>query len=112
MSAKAVLCGHMTEAEFQAEIVAEATANGWLSYHTHDSRHSASGFPDLILVRGPEMLALEVKRETTESTPAQEMWLWALGAVERVTTSLVRPSHWDALAQRLRARGGLEAVTS
>jgi hypothetical protein len=41
------------EADFQATIVETARTLGWLIYHTHDSRRSSPGFPDLVLVRPP-----------------------------------------------------------
>ena len=41
----------MTEKKFQAAVLQIANMYGWLAYHTHDSRRSAPGFPDLVLVR-------------------------------------------------------------
>ncbi len=41
------------EKPFQAQVVELARLSGWLTYHTHDSRRSQSGFPDLVLVRAP-----------------------------------------------------------
>ena len=41
----------MTEKEFQRLVVDYATLHGWMHYHTHDSRRSTPGFPDLVLVR-------------------------------------------------------------
>ena len=37
----------VTEGEFQAWVLDLANRNGWLAYHTHDSRKSAAGFPDV-----------------------------------------------------------------
>ena len=39
------------EADFQAQVVKLALLLGWKVYHTHDSRRSREGFPDLILIR-------------------------------------------------------------
>ena len=41
----------MTEREWQAQVVSAAQALGWTTYHTHDSRRSNKGWPDLVLVR-------------------------------------------------------------
>ena len=41
----------MTEKAFQSDVMRVAKMLGWLCYHTFDSRRSASGFPDLVLVR-------------------------------------------------------------
>src|SRR5688572_19177552 len=40
-----------TERAFQAQVVKYARLMGWTAYHTHDSRRSQAGFPDLVLVR-------------------------------------------------------------
>ena len=39
--------------EFMPAVVELAKRFGWLLYHTHNSRRSASGFPDLVMVRPP-----------------------------------------------------------
>ena len=44
----------MTETQLQSAIIELARLTGWLVYHTHDSRHSAKGFPDLCMVRCEE----------------------------------------------------------
>ena len=51
----------ISEAELQTAIIDCAVALGWLVYHTHDSRHSPEGFPDLILVREPRLIIAELK---------------------------------------------------
>lgn len=43
----------ISEKEFQAQVLDLARLTGWLCYHPHDSRRSAPGFPDLVLVRPP-----------------------------------------------------------
>jgi VRR-NUC domain len=57
---------------------------GWLYYHAPDNRpingriqNVKAGFPDLIAVRGPRHLAIELKRETGKTTPEQDTWLAA-----------------------------------
>lgn len=103
VSTKAQLLAHVSESEFQQAIVDAAHASGWLVYHTYDSRRSEPGFPDLVLIRGAELLVVEVKRETGKTTPAQEQWLEAFGAVHRVTAKVIRPSGWDDLVRFLRS---------
>jgi hypothetical protein len=50
--------GELRESVFQDQIVGLARFYGWdRVYHTHDSRRSHPGFPDLVLVRGPELVA-------------------------------------------------------
>lgn len=71
---------------------------GYLCYHTHDSRRSEAGFPDLVLV-GRRLIFSELKREGKDPTPAQQDWLNRLDGFERHTGGLVvarcwRPSDW------------------
>jgi hypothetical protein len=81
----------MAEAPFQASVIALAKLAGWRCYHTHDSRKSPEGFPDLILVKGPLMLAVECKRDSAEATPEQRAWLEAFDAVKVVASYVWRP---------------------
>lgn len=96
----------MTEREFQQQVVDLAGLTGWLVYHTHDSRHSAQGWPDLVLVRPPELIFAELKTETGRLSTAQKEWLEALtGSGQRAC--VWRPADFDAivaaLARRFRA---------
>jgi hypothetical protein len=62
-------------------------------YHTHDSRRSEPGFPDLVLVRHERLLFVELKSGKGKLTPAQAQWFGRLsqaGASVRVW----RPSDW------------------
>lgn len=70
----------MSEEVLQQRVLALAVVLGWLPYHTHDSRRSHPGFPDLVLVslRGHGVLWRELKRQTGRVSPAQESWLAAL----------------------------------
>jgi len=69
-SPRAAIHAHSDEAPFQAWIVSFAKLRGWRYYHTYNSRRSVGGFPDLILIRGSQLVVLEVKgargRESTE----------------------------------------------
>ena len=67
-----------TEKAFQATIIELATFLGWKSFHAFDSRRSAGGFPDLVLVRGGRLVFAELKKEGEQPRPDQVEWLTAL----------------------------------
>jgi hypothetical protein len=92
---------HVTEKAFMHSVIDLARLSGWLVYHTHDSRHSVAGFPDLVLVRHDVLLAAELKSQHGRVTPAQAQWLAALGAVQHVQATVWRPSDWDMIERRL-----------
>lgn len=78
-----------TEADFQGRVIGLAKSLGWSVYHTHYSKHSEAGFPDLVLVRPPRLIFAELKvwpRITPR--PAQVEWLARLGAVPCVESYL------------------------
>ena len=92
-----------SEAEFQWRITKLAALYGWRVYHTYDSRRSQPGFPDLVLVRPPRLLFVELKSATGRPTAAQQEWLMALAGVTRVDARIWRPSQWDEIAVELAA---------
>ena len=86
----------MTEAELQSAIVELA---GWLGYrliyHTHDSRHSAAGFPDLVLVGRGRLIFAEVKSAKGELSPQQLAWFAGLLDVG-AEAYVWRPVDWKS----------------
>ena len=89
----------MTEKAFQEQVIQLAKLCGHLPYHTHDSRRSAAGFPDLILIRGESLIAAELKVGTNATTKAQYDWLAAFGVVPGCTAVVWRPDA-PPLAER------------
>ena len=81
-----------SERELQTAVLKLAKLHGWTAYHTFDSRRSAPGFPDLILLRGERCLALELKSETGKATDEQLAWLRAFARVRFVDAAIVRPA--------------------
>lgn len=111
----------MREADWQKAIVETAILRGWLVYHTHDSRSSERGFPDLVLVRPPRLIFAELKNEKNKLSHDQEMWMAALKVValsareqaEAILTEglpvkplveahIWRPDDWDLVQAVLR----------
>jgi hypothetical protein len=91
----------LTEKAFMAQVVQAAALFGWVTYHTHDSRHSAAGYPDLTLVRPPRLVFAECKSESGKVTPAQATWLRLLRDAGQ-EVYLWRPSAWDEIEAALR----------
>lgn len=78
----------MKERDLQSSILELARHLQWLCYHTFDSRRSAKGFPDLVLVHHDHgILYRELKAGKYQATQQQAIWLSALshaGANARV----------------------------
>ncbi len=90
----------MTEAELQACVENAARYRGWRTYHTHDSRRSQPGFPDLVLVFGSRILFRELKTMTGRLRPEQDAWLRDLKTAG-ADTDIWRPIHWlDGTVER------------
>lgn len=70
-----------SEAHFQQQVLGLAGFYGWTAYHTHDSRRSQPGFPDLVLVRSSELVFAELKTDGGRVRPEQKVWLAALSAI-------------------------------
>jgi hypothetical protein len=94
--------GTMSEARLLAIVRDVAKRLELLCYHTHISKLSEPGFPDIILCGHGGLWAYELKREGKEPTLAQEHWLDALARVERVYTGVLRPSTLEAFVAALK----------
>jgi hypothetical protein len=72
----------MTEAVLQSRVLGMARELGYIAYHTHDSRRSQPGYPDLHLVslRRGRSLMRELKTTRGRVSPDQQTWLVALRA--------------------------------
>ena len=92
------------EKDWQTEVRKLSQFLGWKhAYHTHDSRRSDTGFPDLVLVRD-RVVFLELKREQGRVTDTQREWLAALTAAG-AEVYVARPRHLEPLAAVLGPKG-------
>lgn len=64
----------MTEKQLQDAVIAMCKLFGLHWYHTHDSRHSVRGFPDLFICGRGRALARELKNDTNKPTDDQLQW--------------------------------------
>lgn len=92
----------VTEADFQSTVIEAAELFGWWVFHDHDSRRNKAGLPDLLMVRGNELLFAELKREKGKPTKTQEEVIESLSNIETVESHIWRPSNWAEIMGRLR----------
>ena len=92
----------ISEAAWQRTVVDAARRLGWSVYHTFDSRRSASGFPDLVLVRD-RIIYVELKSAKGRQSAAQMAWAHALSAAG-AEVYLFRPDDWPEVEEVLRMR--------
>lgn len=83
------------EKDWQQAVMDLARLRGWLCYHTHDSRRSEPGFPDLVMVRGDRVLYRELKREGNKPTAEQRRWIDALWDAGQDVAVWTLPRDWD-----------------
>lgn len=85
-----------TESEFQSAVITLAKTLGFqLTYHTHDSRRSNPGFPDLVLVNAARgcVLFVELKAQQGRVSAEQEQWINGLRAAGQFA-EVWRPSDY------------------
>lgn len=70
----------MSEADLQAAVLAMCRWMGLLVYHTHDSRRSQPGYPDLTIAGPGGVIFRELKTARGRVSDAQKRWLQVLGA--------------------------------
>lgn len=102
-----------SEAAFQAQVEQLAAFYGWhLRYHAPDNiprrtrtgrvmvQDVTPGFPDLWLLREPDLIVAELKTEKGRLSPAQQQWIAALTACG-LEVYIWRPSDFDEINARL-----------
>lgn len=86
----------MTEQELQSAIVEMANWLGFkLAYHTHDSTHSAAGFPDLVLVNARAQRVVFVEVKSAKGKLSDDQLKWYAGLIAAGAEAYVwRPQDW------------------
>jgi hypothetical protein len=100
----------ITEAEFTAQVLAFARLHGWRTVHFRPARTAkgwrtpvqgdGAGWPDLFLVRGPVLVAAELKVPPNKVTPEQRAWLLALGGAGALVF-VWTPENWSEIERVL-----------
>jgi hypothetical protein len=107
----------ISEKDYQKQITDLSEMYGWKWRHFKDSRKAvkrggktflvgdegAKGWPDLVLVRPPDLIVIEVKKELGHTTPEQDEWLGYLDACG-IETMVARPSNFHEVQARLTRR--------
>lgn len=100
---------HLSERDFQKQVLDLARLRGWLVAHTYDSRlATGTGYPDLCLCRPGRvvgevgrLLFCELKTERGRLRPEQKVWLEALRSVPNLEVYLWKPHDMDEIIQIL-----------
>ena len=80
-----------------------AKINGWVVYHTYDSRRSEPGFPDIVATDGQRILFAELKNANGKLTVEQNQWINLLLHTGKVDVHVWRPEHiYDAIPNYFR----------
>lgn len=96
----------ISERDFQSLVVDLAKMRGWLVYHTHDSRRSDPGFPDLVMSRGSRLILAELKSMKGRLSVDQMRWHTSLSHLDdgdRIIVRVWRPSDLDEIVRVLGA---------
>lgn len=100
----------LSERDFLGQVIDLARLCGWLVHHQRPARTAQGwrsavqghkGFPDLVLVRGPYVLFVELKTDSGKTTPEQEDWLARLKAAG-AWACVWRPGDWQTIEWVLR----------
>ena len=101
MTPAEVQARQMSEEDLSRNVARLSAVFGWdVRYHTHDSRRSASGFPDWVFARSRDgrLLFVELKTETGALSAAQRLVIDTLEAVAQATGAVGvhvwRPRDW------------------
>jgi len=99
----------ITERQFQDnQVIRLAEMLGYIVYHTHDSRRSNAGFPDLVMVHPDQpgrVIIAELKRVGGRPTDEQVIWLSLLNG-GRIESYLWDPRDYSEIEAVLMRRNG------
>jgi VRR-NUC domain-containing protein len=94
----------MRERELQDAVVDMATLLGWRVAHQRPGRtvngwrtpiQGHAGFPDLVLLRPPRLMFVELKGTRGKVDPQQALWLNGLAHVPHVQQFVWTPKDWE-----------------
>lgn len=100
------------EKDWQDTVVKTLRVLGWHTNHVRrtvgrgkrwTTSTSATGWPDLVCLRGPVLLAIELKSDAGKLTDAQQEWLGYFSGLPSARVWVLKPSDpWDQITVWLR----------
>ena len=94
----------MSEDDLLRAVLDLAKLYGWRSFHARPAMTAkgyrtavsgdGKGWPDLILLKDADLLAIELKRDGAKATVEQQMWLEAFSLVA-LDATVWRPADWN-----------------
>jgi len=95
-----------SERELQRAVVDYARRHQWRTFQFPNARaKSEAGWPDLIAIRGDDLLAVELKSRVGRIRPAQSEVMALLRGVRNLEAMIIRPADVDVVAAVLSAEG-------
>jgi hypothetical protein len=91
----------VTEKQWMEQVIELATRYRWQHFHVYDSRRSDPGWPDLTLVRPPDLLFAELKTDRGRLSVAQRTWIERLRECGQ-EIHVWRPRDFADIHERLR----------
>lgn len=85
----------MSESTLQNHTLKYVGLRQLLAYHTHDSRRSEPGWPDLVIVGDNGVLFRELKSKVGRVSKEQRMWMQAM-ELAGLDVGVWRPEDWPA----------------
>lgn len=96
----------MTEAQLQSAVIECARLLGWRVAHFRAARTAhgwrtpvggdGAGFPDLVLLRPPRLLFVELKSDVGRLGEAQREWIMRLKRLSHCETFVWAPEDWQS----------------
>jgi hypothetical protein len=95
----------MTEDDLLRAVLDLAKVYGWRTYHARLAitakgyrtpvQGDGKGFPDLLMVKGADLLAIELKSDKGRPSAEQQDWLAAFGPIA-LESNIWRPADWHS----------------
>lgn len=110
VNGRALLGKYILEKDFQASVLELARLRGWRRHAERPARSEKGwstaiqgdpGWPDLVLVRPPRLVIVELKTATGRLAPEQEHWLMLLRQCPGVEIYLWRPGDFGEIEELL-----------